>query len=189
MSLRLITPPATEPVSLAEAKAHLRVTGSDEDALITALIIAAREAAEHETGRALITQTWEKTLDMFPEAIELPNPPVQSVTSIKFLDENGDEQTLSSSSYTLDNASDSRPAWVTPVYGRTWPDTYAEVNAVKVRYVAGWANAAAVPQSIKQWILLNIGHWFENRESTSDMKREPLPFIGGLLDRYRIWSL
>src|SRR5690348_16556758 len=105
MSLRLIADPATEPVSLAEAKAHLRVTASDEDALISALIIAAREAAEHELGRALITQTWEKTLDLFPDAIELTNPPVQSVASVQYLDIDGVEQTLSSVSYTLDNAS------------------------------------------------------------------------------------
>lgn len=190
MSLKLITPPATEPVSLVEAKAHLRVTGSDEDTLITALIAASREAAEHELGRALISQTWEKTLDMFPEAIELPNVPVQSVTSLKYLDSDGAEQTLSSSSYTLDNASDSRPAWVTPAYGRTWPDTYAEVNAVKVRYVAGWANAATVPQAIKQWMLLNIGHWFENRESVNIGNiTSKLDYVDFLLDRYRIWSL
>ena len=188
MSLRLITAPSVEPVSLVEAKKHLRVSASDEDALITALIVTAREAVEHELGRALVSQTLEKTLDMFPFAIELPNPPVASITSIKYLDENGIEQTLSSSSYTLDNASDSRPAWLTPAYGYAWPSTYAEINAVKVRYVAGWANAAAVPQAIKQWMLLNIGHWFENREASGD-KREPMPFISGLLDRYRIWSL
>ncbi len=189
MSTQVVIQPATEPVSLAEAKAHLRVTSSDEDALISALIVAAREAAEHETGRSLITQTREKTLDVFPEAIRLDYPPVQSITSIKFLDENGDEQTLSASSYKLDNASDSCPAWIKIATGRAWPSTYPEINAVRVRYVAGWASAAEVPQSIKQWMLLNIGHWYENREASSDMKREPLPFIGGLLDRYWIPSL
>lgn len=188
MSLRLITAPSVEPVSLVEAKAHLRVTGSDEDALITALIVAAREAVEHELGRALVTQTWEKTLDMFPEAIELTNSPVQSIASVKYLDWDGIEQTLSSSSYILDNASDSRPAWLTPAYGYDWPGTFRTINAVKVRYFAGWPTVLAVPQAIKQWMLLNIGHWFENREASGD-KREPMPFISGLLDRYRIWTL
>ncbi|MDF3024809.1 MAG: hypothetical protein K0R10_2170 [Alphaproteobacteria bacterium] len=182
-------PPATEPVSLAEAKAHLRVTSDDEDTLISALIVAAREAAEHETGRSLITQTWEKTLDVFPADIRLDYPPVQSVTSIKFLDENGDEQTLSASSYKLDNASDSGPGWIKIATGLAWPSTYPEINAVRVRYVAGWTSAAEVPQSIKQWMLLNIGHWYENREATSEAKREPLPFIGGLLGRYWIPSI
>ena len=183
MSTQVVIQPATEPVSLAEAKAYLRVTSSDEDATISFLIGVAREAAEHELGRSLITQTREKTLDVFPIDIRLDYPPVQSVTSIKFLDENGDEQTLSSSSYKLDNASDSKPAWVKIATGRSWPSTYPEINAVRVRYVAGWASAAEVPQSIKQWMLLNIGHWYENREATSEAKREPLPFISGLLNR------
>lgn len=190
MSVKLITAPATEPVSLTEAKAHLRVTSTDEDTVITALIVSAREAVEHELARALISQTLEKTLDMFPDAIELPHPPVQSITSVKYLDTDGVEQTLSSTSYTLDNASDSRPAWLTPAYGYDWPHTYAEVNAVRVRYLAGWANAAAVPQAIKQWMLLNIGHWYENRESVNIGNiNSKLPFVDHLLDRYRIWSL
>lgn len=190
MSVKLITAPATEPVSLAEAKTHLRVTSSDDDTLITALIAAARDAVEHELQRSLITQTWEKALDMFPDAIELPHPPVQSITSLKYLDVDGVEQTLSSASYTLDTASDSAPAWLTPAYGYGWPDTYEEVNAVKVRYVAGWADATAVPQPIKQWMLLNIGHWYENRESVNIGNiTSTLPFVNSLLDRYRIWSL
>jgi uncharacterized phiE125 gp8 family phage protein len=63
------------------------------------------------------------------------------------------------------------------------------VNAVKVRYVAGWANAAAVPQGIKQWMLLNIGHWYENREASTGGGLVALPFIASLLDRYRVWTL
>jgi uncharacterized phiE125 gp8 family phage protein len=190
MSVKLITAPATEPVSLAEAKAHLRVTSSDDDDLITALIVTARGAAEHELQRSLITQTWEKALDMFPEAIQLLCPPVQSVTSVKYLDVDGVEQTLSSASYTLDNASDSTPAWLTPAYGYTWPETYEEVNAVKVRYAAGWASASSVPQPIKQWMKLQIGHWYENRESVNVGNiTSKLDYVSFLLDRYRIWSL
>lgn len=187
MSTKLITAPSTEPVSLVEAKLQLRVTSTDDDTLITALIVAAREAAEYEMQRAIISQTSEKALDMFPDAIELP--PTASITSVKYLDSNGDEQTLSSGSYTLDNASDSAPSWLTPAYGYSWPDTYLDVNAVKVRYVAGWADANAAPKSIKQWILLNVGHWYANREAASVDKLEPLPFIASLLDRYRIYSL
>ena len=190
MSDKLITAPSTEPVSLTEAKAHLRVTSTDDDDLITALIVAARAAAEHELQRSLITQTLEKALDMFPDAIQLLSPPVQSVTSVKYLDVDGVEQTLSSSSYTLDNASDSTPAWLTPAYGYDWPETYAEVNAVKVRYVAGWGSASLVPQPIKQWMLLQIGHWYENRESVNIGNiTSKLDYVTFLLDRYRIWGL
>jgi uncharacterized phiE125 gp8 family phage protein len=187
MSTKLITAPASEPVSLAEAKLHLRVTSTDDDTLITALIAAARETAEHEMGRSIISQTWEKALDMFPDAIELP--PVASITSLKYLDSDGVEQTLSTGSYTMDNASDTAPSWLTPAAGYGWPETYADVNAVKVRYVAGWANAAAVPQGIKQWMLLNIGHWYENREASTAGGLVALPFIASLLDRYRVWTL
>jgi uncharacterized phiE125 gp8 family phage protein len=188
MSTKLITAPTSEPVSLVEAKLHLRVTVTDDDALITALIIAAREMAEHETQRSLITQTWEKSLDMFPDAIELP--PVASITSVKYLDLDGVEQTLSTVSYTLDNASDSASSWLTPAYGYSWPDTYLDVNAVKVRYIAGWANAAAVPQGIKQWMLLQVGNWYENRESVNIGNiTSKLNYVNFLLDRYRIWKL
>ena len=82
MALIRIAAPASEPLALADAKAHCRVDHTDDDALITALIVAAREQAEHETGRALVTQTWELVHDAFPEAFVLRKPPVASVTSI-----------------------------------------------------------------------------------------------------------
>ncbi len=164
MSLQLITAPATEPVTLAEAKAHLRVTTVDDDTLITALIVAARQTAENMTDRALITQTWEKSLDVFPEAIELPKPRIQSITSVKYIDTAGVEQTLAGTEYLLDAASE--PGWVTPAYDKAWPETRAVPNAVKVRYVAGYgATAADVPQIIRHAILLIIGELYERREN------------------------
>ena len=92
MSLTLIAAPILEPMTLAEAKLHLRVDGTDEDDLITALIVAARRRAEHLLTRALITQTWELTLDEFPAAdIQLPKPGVLSIVSVKYLDSAGVE--------------------------------------------------------------------------------------------------
>ncbi len=188
MSLKLITAPAAEPVLLAEAKLHCRVDGTDDDALLTALIVAAREAAEHELGRALITQTWEKVLDAFPSAIRLPYPPCQAIVSVKYLDGDGIEQTLAAPSYQLD--SHSEPAWLVPAYGYGWPATRAEPNAVRVQFRAGYGDAGSdVPEAICLWILLQVGNWFRNREAASDLALIKTPYVDRLLDRYRLYSL
>jgi len=188
MSIKLITAPANEPLTLAEVKAHLRVDDAASDALITALIVSAREMAEHQVGRSLMQQTLELTLDQFPDAFILQRPPVISITSVKYLDADGIQQTLAAESYVLDNSSDSTAAYLICAYATSWPTTRSEANAVRVRYLAGYANAAAVPQGIKQWMLLQIGHWFATRESTNvgNIVNE-MPFLGGLLDRYRIY--
>lgn len=185
MTLQLITAPAAEPVTLAEAKLHLRVDTADEDALIGSLIAAARQRAEHELRRSLVTQTWERVLDAFPGAeIELGMGPVQSVTSILYADAAGITQTLASSAYVLDNVRE--PGWVLPAAGLAWPETAATVNAVRVRYVAGYGNAATVPSGIKQWMLLQIGAMYENRESVAMGSVTPMPFVSGLLDPWRV---
>lgn len=191
MSLNLITGPAQEPVTLAEAKLHLRVTDSSEDALITSLISASRSLAEHETGRALITQTWERVLDAFPAAeIMLGRPTVLAITSITYLDTTGTLQTLSGSRYVLD--ADSPAGYVACATGYSWPDTIDAMNAVRVRFTAGYgALASAVPSDIKQWMLLQIGTMYANREGILITGRQPaeLPnrFVGALLDRHRVY--
>ena len=190
MALKLITAPATEPVTLTEAKAHCRVDGTDDDALITALITAARQQGEHRTGRAFITQTWELALDAFPEAeIELQLPPVQSITSVKYLDSSEVEQTISSAEYSLDTYGIRN--WVIPSYGYDWPSTLDAANAVKVRFVTGYGAASAVPESLKAWILLAIGTLYANREAVIAGTTGELPrdLFDGLLDPYRTYSL
>lgn len=189
MALKLITPATDLAVSLAEAKLHLRVETTDEDALITALIMAAAELAEQKTGRALMPQTWELTLDAFPDAFQLTRLPVASITSIKYWDTAGSQQTLGTGLYTLDNTDDYGPAYVVPVYGGSWPDTRGQINAVAVRYVAGYATAAAVPASIKAWIKLQVSAMYENRELEGSVQTYALGFADCLLDRYKIWSL
>lgn len=193
MALKLITAPSTYPVTLAEAKLHCRVDIADDDALITALITAATEMAEQKTGRAIVTQTLELTLDAFPEAFELTRVPVQSITSVKYYDTTGTQQTLSNTLYALDAAEDFGFAHISPVYAGVWPDTRDQINAVAVRYVAGYADAASVPQSIKNWILLMVSTMYSNRETEAYSSRAvsttvQMQFVDRLLDRYVVFS-
>lgn len=183
-----IAAPASEPLDLATAKLHCRVDGNDDDALVAALIVAAREQAEHETGRALVTQTWELVHDSFPEAFVLRKAPIQSITSLKYLDSaTGAEQTLAPADYLLDK--DSEPGYVVPGYGKAWPDSYAVPNAVRCRYVCGYGDAAAVPQAIKQWMLLAIGTMYAQRETAAGQTYSiPDRFWSGLLDPYRLYE-
>ena len=188
MSLQLVTPPAGEPVSLAEAKLHLRVDVDDDDALIGSLISAARQAAETLTGRQMITARWKLVLDAFPcHAILLAKCPVQSVVNIQYLDMNGMSQTLPLVDYVVDTSCE--PARITPVFGKTWPPTLPQIGAVTITFDAGFGAASAVPEGIKSWIKLRVGSLYAHREEMSILMRgriDPLPFVDGLLDPYRV---
>lgn len=187
MGFQLITAPAEEPLTIAQAKEHLRVTTADEDALIASLIIAARGHAESYTHRRFITQTWDWTLDAFPEwCVELPYAPLQSVTSINYIDTAGATQLLAGSSYQADAKTD--PGRLMPAYGSVWPSTRAETfNAVTIRFVCGYGLAAAVPREIKAALLLIVGHLFEHREQVSDFQTFEVPnTVEHLLSPFRI---
>jgi uncharacterized phiE125 gp8 family phage protein len=185
MSLKLITPPAVEPVALANAKAHMRIDTGDDDTLIEFLIVAARQEAEKITRRALITQEWELVLDEFPTEISLPLPVLQSVSSIKYLDVDGVEQTLLSTLYLAD--ADSEPARIVPAYGCTWPVTRDQYAAVRIRYLAGYGDSESdIPQAIRQWIMIRVATLYENREAVGNSQVAIIPFVDGLLDEYRV---
>lgn len=191
MALKLITAAALTAVSLAEAKLQCRVDASDEDTLITAYITAATEMAEQAMGgRAIMLQTWELTLDEFPDAFQLTRIPAASVTSLKYYDGTGVQQTLSSDSYALDAADGYGPAYVVPAYSGSWPSTRDQVNAVALRYVAGYANAAAVPEPIKCWIKLMVAAMHANREAETIGNGGVLTlgFADRLLDSYKVYQ-
>jgi len=162
----LVTAPTVEPVTTAEAKLHLRVDIDADDALIAALIQAAREQVEAVTDRALITQTWAWHADAFPQTdtLELLLPPLQSVTSITYTDADGDVHTFASSNYQVDTAS--APGRIVLVSGASWPaDTLRAANGVTVTFVAGYGDAgSAVPASLRAAMKLLVGHWYEHRE-------------------------
>lgn len=175
----LITPvQAPAAVSTAEAKAHLRVEIADDDTLIAVLIAAATSMAEHELGRALVTQEFTLAIDRFPRgAIYLERPPLQSITSVKYLDESDVQQTLAPESYRL---------IMDPLAPSIVSDSWPTGTEVEIKYVAGYGDASVVPAQIKQWILVHIGAMYENREAVGK-PLEPIPFVDRLLDRYRVW--
>ena len=168
MPTNLTTAPSEEPFTLTEAKSHLRVDITDDDSYITALIQAVREHAEPFLGRALITQTWDLFINNFPPSgswLEIPFPPLQSVTTIKYIDENGTQQTLSSSIYTVDTNAEMGRVFL--AYDQVWPTVRPILNAIEIRFVAGYgANAEDIPESIRQGMKMLLGHLYENRETT-----------------------
>jgi len=162
MPLKIVTPPTTEPISLSEAKTHLRVTSSDDDSFIIGLIASASNWVESFTLRSLITQTWDYYLDKFSDEMKIPLPPLQSVISIKYIDQDGTEQTLASTEYTVDIAA--TPGVVRLAYGKSWPGIRDQANAVTIRFVAGYGASTAVPAAIKSACLLMLGELYERRE-------------------------
>ena len=186
MTLRLIDPPYDTPVTLAEAKAHLRVIDSNEDAIITAMIHSATAVAEQETGRALMEQTWQLTLDSF-DSIELTRTPVISAI-VNYVGTAGVTQTLSPSLYRF-RQDDFGFAKIELAYGATWPALLDDADVVTVTYDAGYEDG--VPQGIKSWILLTVAALYENREAEAYSARAvsttvKMSFVDGLLDRYRV---
>lgn len=163
------TGPSVEPLSLTEAKAFLRVDHTAFDTEIESLIKSARKSCETYLGRALISQTWKLYLDCFPSsdcAIRLPNPPLQSVTSISYEDTNGDTQTWASSKYQVDTVSTA--GRVLPAPGESYPDTEVDrINAVTITYVCGYgATSASIPENILHAVRLTLGDFFNHREDT-----------------------
>ena len=165
MALSLITAAAEEPITPTEAKASpsLRVAVATDDTDIAEMITTARMQAEDYSGHAFVTQTWELVLDGFPTGgIKVPVPPLQSVTSIKYIDGNGDQQTLDALLYAVDD--DSTPGLIVPAYGESWPSARDEINAVRVRFVAGFGAAADVPADIKTCIKMIVGVTYDNSQ-------------------------
>ena len=176
-SLKRTVEPAVEPVSVAEAKVHLRVDHTDDDALIAALISAAREWVESATRRSLITQTWRYRLSELPSCdyIELPRPPLLAVSSFVYVDSAGSNTTWSTSNYSV--LTDAEPGRVAVAYGVTWPSIREQEAAVTVTYTAGYgATPSLVPAPLRQAIMLLVGHLYANREATSAVKVETVPF-------------
>lgn len=187
ISLKVITARANPAVTLSDAKLHLRVDGTAEDSLITALVTAATEMVERRTRRSLINQTFRWTFDGFPEGpIELPRSPASEISAggayaydlprVRYYDENGDQQTLAQDTdYFLDL--DTNPPSIQLMADGGWPLTQAgRARSVEVDFVAGYGEASAsVPELLKVCVKMLVGHWFANREAVGVVGTE-VPF-------------
>lgn len=161
----LVTAPASEPISLAEAQAQARITDTNSDGVLQGYIVAARQRAEQVLGYGLFTQTWRYDLDAFAEVIPLPMAlKLQSVTSVKYYDADGVLQTLSSTYYELDTLR--RPACVVRAPGMSWPSLQADrrIGKVQITYVVGWDDVASIPDVIKQGIRMYVTYLDADRD-------------------------
>jgi uncharacterized phiE125 gp8 family phage protein len=216
LSFQETTQPAAEPVTLALAKLHAHVDTDDEDLLFEAWITAARQYCERYTRRAFFNREVTRTLDYFPLwygengtvnpadrqdwpyyasfwdklTIDLPLPRCVSVTSITYTDTNGTTQTLPQSAYNVDVTS--LPARIVPSAGNYWPTvvTY-QPGSVQINYVAGsygdGVEVNTIPQGIVVAMILLIGHWYRNREASSELALKNIPLgVNALLDPYKL---
>lgn len=195
MTLTLITAPAQQPVTLAEAKAHLHFDSAIEDTRISDLIETATQrldGRDGKLGRCLITQQWRMTLPCFPRVIAVPLPPCQAIVSITYLDADGAEQTLDPSAYRVAGLNGSDPATIRPAYGTSWPDHRHDVESVTVTFTAGYGDAPAnVPSPLRSAILMHLAHLFEHREAVTMgagyITETPLGY-DDLIRDYRLWG-
>ncbi|MCT8991636.1 head-tail connector protein [Chelativorans sp. SCAU2101] len=161
MTLFRTVEPAVEPVTLAEAKAHLRITHDSEDELISGLIRAARQEVERTTGSALIEQNWRLALDDWPEGnvVELRREPVQQILSVTVFDGGGAAFVLTPGDYQLDAMSS--PA---RLYLRSRPRPGLPINGIEIDFSAGYGEAGTeVPDLLKRAMLILIAYWYEFR--------------------------
>ncbi len=222
MALKLITPPATEPLTLAETKSYLKVTDIGDDILISQMISAVRKCCEDWTGRALIIQAWTLWQDSFPRrerdrlphdgyfelpvdladdsqrVISIPRPPLQWVTFIKTYDVGNQSTTFDAGNYLVDTASE--PGRIVLNQSASWPSSLRSVNAVEIEFAAGYGDASAVPDALKQGMLLWIKllyadkNWlFELGESTAGLIEfnysDVPPPVVSLWSPYKVYSL
>lgn len=189
MPTKVITAPTYEPISAADVAEYIRVDDlAQDELLLEGMITAARQYLEQYLSRPIATQTLEEALTGWANPIVLDSS-LQSVTSIKYLDLNGAEQTLASNQYLVDTYSE--PAQITPAYNVEFPELYAVPNNVKVRYVAGYTSGDSpdlnpMPKPLRFAMMLIIGDLYANREAGGDKAYQINPTVQSLLQFYRL---
>ena len=198
-TLVLSAQPSKEPVTLEEARAFLRDPPTEHNALVAAAITAARQYAENRTRRQLITATAQLYLDAFPsesklwdtlrpvpkqtQLIELPRPPIQTFTSVKYYDADNALQTLAGALYQTDLKSE--PARLMPVSGEDWPDTYDKFAAVVIEYICGYGDDPEdVPEGIRSWMQAAVTALYMNPSLLGESDLPRISFLDGLHDPF-----
>jgi uncharacterized phiE125 gp8 family phage protein len=170
------TPPVLTPISLIEAKAHVRVDSDDDDTLLTGLIAAAVAHLDGQgvLGRAMITQSWSQWVSQAPGWVRLTVGPFQSLTSVEYYDADNALQTATLTDFEI--RLDGDFVLIKPKEDHVWPLAYIRQDAIKITYVAGFGDAAAdVPENIRLAIRLLVGHFYENREAVSEANLKEVP--------------
>lgn len=197
MNLTMVTGPPAEPITLSDAKNFLRVDSTQDDTLIPSIITAARMVCETVCNRTFVQTTWMQSQDRFPYAIPinyfpfytlermpnqlwgritLPQPPIQSVTSIVYIDPNGDQQTLDPSLYQVEVPGNG-VGTITPAYGTIFPATRLQLDAVQVTFVSGYDNTGTLtPECAKMAIRMMINHLYNNRTPVRDVAMVEVPW-------------
>ena len=175
-------------MTLEELKARLGVIVNEDDLLLQRSLRAAEARIDGPSGigYAMLEQTWRLSLDCFPavDTIYLPGAPVQSVTTISYVDTAGASQTIDAADYLLDTGVD--VARLEPAYGGSWPSTRDQNGAVTIDYVLGESNAEDVPDDLVDAVALLAGHRYENREATSVVALNAIPYgVDYLIEEYR----
>lgn len=190
-SLKRIAGPFVEPVTLAEAKHHLRVDVDADDAYIASLISAAREYCEDYLDRTLTTTQWQMKMDAFPQEIGIPRPPMigsgtATAVTVTFVENSlGGTAVLSSAEYRVDR--DATPGAIRPLYGDSWPSHLSDENSVTVTWWGGYGPSSTdVPSVIRHAVLMLIGTWYERRQAVDSVSASELPLgAKALLDSAR----
>jgi len=200
MTLVQIDPPEALPVSLDDAKAHLRVTVADEDDLISGLIrmaTARLDGRDGLLGRALAPQTWQLVRHGFPgkaAPIMLPLPPLMSVDTVAYFDPDGAGQMLDAVDYRVIGGGGG-PSTLLPAQNKTWPATLDELESVTITFTAGYDDGASppgvsLPEPLKAALMFDIAHLYQHREAVmmgADAGEVPLGYRD-LIQPFRIWE-
>lgn len=184
--LTVHTAPTGALLTAQELRDQVRSVDAADDALLAAAMGAAVSECEQIMGRAILAQKWRYVADAFPSGSDtlVIQAPGNVIESVKYLDPTGVEQTLPGADYAADVRDD---YWLrlSPAVGKVWPATLQRTGAVEIIFTCGWANAAAVPENVKQWVKLCTGGYYMNREAiTAVVQLHRNEFIDRMLDRW-----
>lgn len=187
----LVTAPTVEPVELAEAKAHLNYTNDDLDSYISSLIISVRRAIERYLRRALITQSWKVYYDCWKHELLIPFGALQTVTTVKYYDDSGTQQTLSANTYYWVVTTED-PGRIVRKYNVTYPELqYGRPDGIEIAFTAGFgAAASAVPDEIRNAIKLMLTDYFEHKGTVviGEQVNKIPNHIADLIHSYRLYE-